>query len=211
VSGYLGIILIVAALVAIGVAISSLFSNQIAVFFATLGIFLILWLISSPSQAMGEASGGLLRFLDFSEHFYNTSIEGNRFERYCLLSECHRPGPLSWVRFGGDPEVALMKEQWRRFAPLGLYLSLLAALAAVVIYILQRQWNLYLQISLGLAVIGLALFAALDPGKGSSGPHRTPGAIWEQCSDHGAGFPWHPGRRQLPGQPKLETLGPDRG
>jgi ABC-2 type transport system permease protein len=76
VSGYLGIILIIAALVAIGVAISSLFSNQIAVFFATLGIFLILWLISSPSQAMGEASGGLLRYLDFSEHFYNTLYRG---------------------------------------------------------------------------------------------------------------------------------------
>jgi ABC-2 type transport system permease protein len=76
VSGYLGIILIIAALVAIGVAVSSLFSNQIAVFFATLGIFLIFWLISSPSQAMGEAGGGLLRYLDFSEHFYNTLYRG---------------------------------------------------------------------------------------------------------------------------------------
>jgi ABC-type uncharacterized transport system involved in gliding motility auxiliary subunit len=56
-----------------------------------------------------------------------------------------------------------MKATWRRFAPLGLYLALAAALAAGVIYILQRQWNLYLQISLGLIVVGLALFAILDP------------------------------------------------
>jgi ABC-type uncharacterized transport system involved in gliding motility auxiliary subunit len=52
---------------------------------------------------------------------------------------------------------------WRRFAPLGLYLAGLAALASIGLYIVQRQWNLYLQISLGLVVIGLALFAVLDP------------------------------------------------
>ena len=56
-----------------------------------------------------------------------------------------------------------MKREWRRFAPAGLYLSLLAALAAVILYIIQREWNLYLQISVGLVVIGLALFAVLDP------------------------------------------------
>jgi ABC-2 type transport system permease protein len=72
VSGYLGIILIVSALVAIGVAISALFSNQIAVFFLTLGIFLVFWLIGLPTQSMGAGAGAdLLRYLDFSEHFNN--------------------------------------------------------------------------------------------------------------------------------------------
>lgn len=75
-SGYLGVILFASSLVAIGVAVSSLFSNQIAVFFTTLGIFLLLWLISMPSQAMGAVSGGLLRYLDFSEHYYNTFYVG---------------------------------------------------------------------------------------------------------------------------------------
>lgn len=56
-----------------------------------------------------------------------------------------------------------MKPEWRRFAPLGLYLALLAAVAAAVLYILQREWNLPLQISLGLIIIGLAFFAILDP------------------------------------------------
>jgi ABC-type uncharacterized transport system involved in gliding motility auxiliary subunit len=44
-----------------------------------------------------------------------------------------------------------------------LWLALIAALAAGVLYILQREWNLYLQICLALVIIGLALFAILDP------------------------------------------------
>jgi ABC-2 type transport system permease protein len=76
ISGYLGVILICGSLISIGVAISSLFSNQIAAFFATLGVFLILWLVSLPSQAVGAAGGNLLSYLDFSEHFFNTLYQG---------------------------------------------------------------------------------------------------------------------------------------
>lgn len=76
ITGYLGIVLICAALVAIGVAVSSLFANQIAVFFATLGIFLVLWLIGIPTQVMGAGGGELLRYLDLTEHFYNTFYQG---------------------------------------------------------------------------------------------------------------------------------------
>ncbi len=76
VSGYLGIILFTSALVAIGVAVSSLFANQIAVFFATLGIYLLLWLVSLPSQALGAGGSELLTYLDISEHFYNTFYVG---------------------------------------------------------------------------------------------------------------------------------------
>lgn len=76
VSGYLGVALICSALVAIGVAISTFFSNQIAAFFATLGVFLLLWLISLPSQALGAFGGDLLGYLDFSEHFYGTLYRG---------------------------------------------------------------------------------------------------------------------------------------
>ncbi|MCI0521472.1 MAG: ABC transporter permease [Chloroflexi bacterium] len=76
VSGYLGMALFAGALVAIGVAISSLFSNQIAVFFATLGVYLLLWLISMPSQAMGAMGNEFLQYLDISEHFYNTFYRG---------------------------------------------------------------------------------------------------------------------------------------
>jgi ABC-2 type transport system permease protein len=76
VTGYLGVLLVIASLVAIGVAVSSLFSNQIAVFFATLGIYLLLWLISLPSQAAGGVGADLLRYLDITEHFFNTFYQG---------------------------------------------------------------------------------------------------------------------------------------
>jgi len=58
-----------------------------------------------------------------------------------------------------------MKPAWRRFAPVGLYLALFAALAALGLYVVQRQMTLALQISLGLIVFGLALYALLDPDK----------------------------------------------
>ncbi|MEJ2353027.1 MAG: ABC transporter permease subunit [Anaerolineales bacterium] len=75
-SGYLGLVLISASLVAVGVAVSSLFSNQIAAFFATIGVYLVLWLVSLPSQSMGAFGSDFLRYLDFSEHFYNTLFRG---------------------------------------------------------------------------------------------------------------------------------------
>jgi ABC-type uncharacterized transport system involved in gliding motility auxiliary subunit len=56
-----------------------------------------------------------------------------------------------------------MKTRLRSFAPLGLYLALLALIATAGLYIVQREWNIYIQIGLGLFVIGLASFAILDP------------------------------------------------
>jgi ABC-2 type transport system permease protein len=76
IGGYAGLFLLLAALVAIGVAASSFFGNQIAAFFATLGIFLVLWMISYPAQALGASGGTFLRYLDMSEHFYNTFLAG---------------------------------------------------------------------------------------------------------------------------------------
>ncbi len=67
-AGYLGMFLMVSAMLAIGVMISSFFSNQIAAFFATFGALLILWLISFPAQASG-VTGGLLNYLDIYQHY----------------------------------------------------------------------------------------------------------------------------------------------
>jgi ABC-type uncharacterized transport system involved in gliding motility auxiliary subunit len=57
-----------------------------------------------------------------------------------------------------------MEPKWRliiRWVSIGVTLASLAAAAGL--YIVQRQWNLYLQISLGLFVIGLAVYVVLDP------------------------------------------------
>ncbi len=56
-----------------------------------------------------------------------------------------------------------MDPKLRRYAPFGLYLAGAAALTAFVLYFLQRQWNLPLQISLGMVIVGLAVFTLLDP------------------------------------------------
>ncbi|MDR3575155.1 MAG: ABC transporter permease [Anaerolineaceae bacterium] len=75
ITGYLGLALLMAAILSIGVATSSFFSNQIAAFFACSGVLLILWLINLPAQATGETAG-LLNYLALSEHFYNTFLLG---------------------------------------------------------------------------------------------------------------------------------------
>jgi ABC-type uncharacterized transport system involved in gliding motility auxiliary subunit len=58
-----------------------------------------------------------------------------------------------------------MKINWRRLAPAGLYITLLAIIVSTALYTIQRQWNLPLQISLAFIVIGLALFIILDPAR----------------------------------------------
>jgi len=57
-----------------------------------------------------------------------------------------------------------MEPKWRliiRWVSIGV--SLAALVVAAGLYIVQHQWNLYLQISLGLFVIGLAVFVVVDP------------------------------------------------
>jgi ABC-2 type transport system permease protein len=75
ITGYLGLLLMSASLIAIGVAVSSLFKNQNAAFFATLGVFLLFWLIGIPAEASG-ASGGVLSYLDIRGHFYSNLFYG---------------------------------------------------------------------------------------------------------------------------------------
>ena len=57
----------------------------------------------------------------------------------------------------------MINQDMRRFAPYGLYLAGLALLASGIIYIILHSFTLPLQISLGLVVVGLALFVLLDP------------------------------------------------
>ncbi len=58
-----------------------------------------------------------------------------------------------------------MQSNWQLIARrTSISISLAALAVGAALYIIQRQWNLYLQIALGLFVIGLAIFVALDPG-----------------------------------------------
>jgi ABC-2 type transport system permease protein len=68
-SCYLGLILVSAAFLALGVGASSLFSNQIAAFFITLGLFIFLWwLIGIPSQIIGSGNA-FFDYLNMRAHF----------------------------------------------------------------------------------------------------------------------------------------------
>jgi ABC-2 type transport system permease protein len=77
-TGYLGIFLSVSAFLSVGIFVSSLFSNQIAAFFATLIVLLIAWFLSVPTQ-MAQSNSmftTIIQYLDLSEHFYNTLAIG---------------------------------------------------------------------------------------------------------------------------------------
>lgn len=71
IAGYLGLSLMVMCLIAIGVAVSSFFSNQIAAFFASLVIVLALWLTQAASTSTGTAVGEVVKYFNFIEHYIN--------------------------------------------------------------------------------------------------------------------------------------------
>lgn len=73
-SSYLGVILVAASFLALGVGISAIFTNQIAAFFVTLSTFVILWwLIGFPAGVLqGSAAGQVFQYLDMKTHFYNS-------------------------------------------------------------------------------------------------------------------------------------------
>jgi ABC-2 type transport system permease protein len=77
ITGYLGVILVSGAFLAIGVAVSSLFANQVASFLTTFGILLFFWWIFAIlAQVSSPTVGEVMRYLDFSGHFYDNLIQG---------------------------------------------------------------------------------------------------------------------------------------
>jgi len=59
-----------------------------------------------------------------------------------------------------------MKKDWRKYAPIGLYLAIAAGLISLGLYVVRREFDLYLQISSGVLVLGLAVAVLLDPARG---------------------------------------------
>jgi ABC-2 type transport system permease protein len=69
-SSYLGVILAAAAFLAIGVGISAVFTNQIAAFFTTFGLFFILWFMAGIFSNLVQGAGGsVFEYLNLSAHF----------------------------------------------------------------------------------------------------------------------------------------------
>lgn len=75
-SSYLGIILVAAAFLAIGVSISAMFSNQFAAFFLSMGVLVILWfLIGIPAQLFFSGAD-FFRYIDMNSRFYDSLNRG---------------------------------------------------------------------------------------------------------------------------------------
>ena len=69
---YLGVILVAASFLALGVGVSALFTNQIAAFFGTLGLLLVLWwLVGFPAQYV-PAGSDFFNYLNMQHHFYDS-------------------------------------------------------------------------------------------------------------------------------------------
>ncbi len=78
ISSYLGVILLAAALVAIGVFISSLFEHQVAAFIATVAVLLLMWWIVGPvvQYLSSSAFGTVLSYFDLQGPFYKNMLRG---------------------------------------------------------------------------------------------------------------------------------------
>jgi len=77
VTGYLGVVLVTAAFLGIGIAVSSLFSNQVASFLTTFGILVMLWwLLGIGARYSGSLGSTIFNYLDFSRQFYDVFSQG---------------------------------------------------------------------------------------------------------------------------------------
>jgi ABC-2 type transport system permease protein len=78
ISSYLGVILVAASFLALGVGISAIFTNQVAAFFVTLSVFVLLWwLIGFPAQLLQGTGGEVFQYLSMQSHFYDSLNVGN--------------------------------------------------------------------------------------------------------------------------------------
>lgn len=71
-----GFLFLAATLLAIGVFTSSLFSNQVAAFFTSMGVALALWLVGLLFQNQTGVWADFGNYLDISGHYYNNFFVG---------------------------------------------------------------------------------------------------------------------------------------
>jgi len=77
ISSYLGLILVSAAFLGVGVGVSSLFGNQVASFFVTLMLFVVLWwMFGFLAQYVPGSAGNVFTYLDMGSRFNNSFNAG---------------------------------------------------------------------------------------------------------------------------------------
>lgn len=61
-----------------------------------------------------------------------------------------------------------MRQDLRRFAPFGLWLALFGTVCAIVFLVIFREYSFAVKSCIGLAILGLASYAMLDPSRALS-------------------------------------------
>jgi ABC-2 type transport system permease protein len=74
-AAYLGVLLMVSAIVGIGVMVSALFRNTLAAGFVTLALILILWVIGGLASGSSGANE-IVRYLSFGDHLFDNLFQG---------------------------------------------------------------------------------------------------------------------------------------
>ena len=69
IASYLGLIMVTGAMLALGVGISAMFTNQFAAYFVTLGLFFFLWFMVGLPAGLIQGAGDLFNYLSMSYHF----------------------------------------------------------------------------------------------------------------------------------------------
>ena len=69
-TGYLGLVLLGALFLSVGVLASALTENQIVAAFVSIGLLLVLWLLAGLGSLLGDtAIGQAVSYLSFMEHY----------------------------------------------------------------------------------------------------------------------------------------------
>ena len=69
IAGYLGLLLMGACFIAVGLLVSSLTKNQIVAGIATFAVFLFLWVVNWIGESTGPTSREIVTYLSITEHF----------------------------------------------------------------------------------------------------------------------------------------------
>jgi ABC-2 type transport system permease protein len=105
-AGYVGLLLMGASFIAIGLLISSLTKNQIVAAVITFAVFLVLWVINWAGSTAGPTTQKVLEHLSLTEHF-------DDFARGVLDTK-HIVYYLSFITFGLFLTVkSVDSERWR--------------------------------------------------------------------------------------------------
>lgn len=76
-SSYLGLVLLSGALIALGVGISAIFSNQVTAFVTTLGLFIFLWWLVGIPASLLPVGGDFFNYMVLNSHFGGAINQGN--------------------------------------------------------------------------------------------------------------------------------------